>query len=111
MQWPHRWTDEGVSIEGDFTGAHLLHLSVAGCVLNDLYREAARLGMELSGVQVTAEGDFDPDTWASTGITYDVVVDSPEPPARVTELVDLVDVVAEIPKAVRAGMGVERRLS
>ena len=36
----HRWTDGGVDVSADFTGAHLLHLSVAACVLNDLYREA-----------------------------------------------------------------------
>jgi hypothetical protein len=39
---PHRWTDEGVAVELEFTGAHLLHLAAAGCVLNDTYREAVQ---------------------------------------------------------------------
>jgi len=38
--FPHRWTPEGVTVEADFTGGHLLHLAAAGCVLNDVYREA-----------------------------------------------------------------------
>ena len=41
VRFPHRWTPGGVTVEADFTGAHLLHLAAAGCVLNDVYREAA----------------------------------------------------------------------
>jgi hypothetical protein len=47
-------TPGGVTVEADFTGAHLLHLAAAGCVLNDIYREAGSLGIELGGVRVTA---------------------------------------------------------
>ena len=54
VRFPHRWTPGGVTVEGDFTGGHLLHLAAAGCVLNDLYREAATLGIELTGARVTA---------------------------------------------------------
>jgi uncharacterized OsmC-like protein len=64
----HRWTPGGVKVEADFTGGHLLHLAAAGCVLNDLYREAEALGIELKGVRVTAAGGFDTATWRSTGI-------------------------------------------
>jgi uncharacterized OsmC-like protein len=106
--WPHRWTAEGVTVEADFTGAHLLHLAAAGCVLNDVYREAQRLGMSVRGVRVTASGAFDPETWRSSGVTYAVAVDSPAPPDDVDALLRVVDAVAEIPKALRAGAGVER---
>jgi len=51
---------EGVTVEADFTGGHLLHLATAGCILNDLYREAAKLGIQLVGVRVSAAGGFDP---------------------------------------------------
>jgi uncharacterized OsmC-like protein len=54
VRFPHRWTPGGVTDEADFTGGHLLHLAAAGCVLNDVYREAATLGIELQGVRVTA---------------------------------------------------------
>ncbi len=101
--FPHRWTDEGVAAEVQFTGAHLLHVSVAACVLNDLYREAARLGVHLDGVRVTADGGFDTDTWRSTGIAYDVTIESNADEEAVWDLVRVVDQVAEIPRALRAG--------
>jgi uncharacterized OsmC-like protein len=105
---PHRWTDEGVAIELQFTGAHLLHLAAAGCVLNDLYREAAQAGVEINGAVVTASGDFDTSTWRSTGITYRVEVDSSAPAEDVDRLLRVVDDVAEIPKALRSGTTVDR---
>jgi hypothetical protein len=105
---PHRWTPEGVTVAASFTGAHLLHLAVAGCVLNDVYREAAALDIEVAGVRVTADGDFDPQTWASTGVEYRVEVDSPAPAADITRLIAQVDEVAEIPRAIRAGAPVTR---
>ena len=106
---PHRWTPEGVSVEASFTGAHLLHLSVAGCVLNDVYREAETLGVPLAGVRVRARGGFDTATWGSTGVAYEVEVDAPEASAAdVQQLLDAVDAVAEIPRAVRHGAPVLR---
>lgn len=111
VRFPHRWTPGGVTVEADFTGAHLLHLAAAGCVLNDLYREAQGLGIELTGVRVTAGGDFDTATWQSTGITYEVELDSPAAPADLAALLDRVDAVAEIPRAIRAGAPVTRGLA
>jgi len=108
LQFPHRWTSKGVTVEADFTGAHLLHLAAAGCVLNDIYREAATLGVELNGVRVDAAGEFDTDTWASTGITYSVQVSSPASSEELAHLLDVVDEVAEIPRAIRAGAPVQR---
>jgi uncharacterized OsmC-like protein len=98
-----------VAVETQFTGAHLLHLAVAACVLNDLYREAATCGLQLDGVRVDAEGSFDQDTWRSTGITYRVQVDSPTAAdGEVAALTRVVDDVAEIPRALRAGAEVAR---
>ncbi|HEY7015031.1 MAG TPA: OsmC family protein [Streptosporangiaceae bacterium] len=106
--FPHRWTQEGVTVEADFTGGHLLHLAAAGCVLNDVYREASALGIELNGVRVSAAGGFDTGTWASTGISYSVEVSSDAPADQVARLLETVDEVAEIPRAIRAGATVER---
>ena len=108
VHFPHRWTPEGVSVEAPFTGAHLLHLSAAGCVLNDIYREALALDLHLDGVRVWAGGRFDMETWASHGITYHVDVDSPASPEDLARLLDRVDQVAEIPRAIRAGATVQR---
>jgi uncharacterized OsmC-like protein len=109
VRFPHRWTSEGVTVEADFTGAHLLHLAAAGCVLNDIYREAAELGIRVDGVRVSAAGGFDPQTWASSGITYRVELRSPASGEDIARLLDRVDDVAEIPRAIRAGTTVQRR--
>jgi uncharacterized OsmC-like protein len=108
VRFPHRWTPSGVTVEADFTGGHLLHLAAAGCVLNDVYREAAALGIELKGVRVTAAGGFDSATWQSTGIDYSVEVSSDAPADQLAHLLKVVDQVAEIPHAIRAGATVRR---
>lgn len=106
--FPHRWTDEGVTVLAEFTGAHLLPLAVAGCVLNDVYREAAPLGIEVAGVRVTATGGYDTDAWTSTGIGYVIEVDSSAGEDDLARLISRVDEVAEIPRAIRAGAPVTR---
>jgi len=108
VRFPHRWTPGGVTVEADFSGAHLLHLAAAGCVLNDVYREAAPLGIELKGVRVTAAGGFDSATWQSTGIDYSVELSSDAPADQLAHLLQVVDQVAEIPQAIRAGATVRR---
>ena len=108
IQFQHRWTSEGVTVDAAFSGAHLLHLAAAGCVLNDIYREAATLGIQVDGVRVSAAGGFDTDTSTSTGITYSVEVSSPAPAQELARLLDLVDDKAEIPRAIRAGAAVHR---
>src|SRR5580692_1224823 len=107
-RFPHRWTPGGVTVEAEFTGGHLLHVAAAGCILNDLYREAATLGIELSGVRVLAAGGFDLATWQSTGIDYSVQLSSAAAESELARLLDTVDQVAEIPRAIRAGAAVAR---
>lgn len=108
LQVPHGYTRGGISVRGDVTGAHVLHLAVACCVLNDVYREARARTLAVSGVYVTAEGGFEEDTWASTGVEYSVAVDSGLAPEVVDELVLIVEQVAEIPRALRQGVDVRR---
>lgn len=105
----HRWTEEGVVVEAPFAGAHLYHLAAAGCVLNDLYREAAELGLVIEGVRVRAAGTFDAATWASEGVIYEVEVMSDGSDADIDRLLLRVDKVAEIPKALRYATSVVRR--
>lgn len=108
VAFPHRWTPGGVTVDAAFTGAHLLHLAAAGCVLNDVYREAEGLGVQVDGVRVSASGGFDSDTWRSTGIRYAVELDTAATAAEIATLLDRVDAVAEIPRSIRAGADVTR---
>ena len=73
-----------------------------------MFREAQRLGVPVLGARVTASGDFDSDTWQSTGITYLVDIDSAASTSELDVLLEVVDSVAEIPKSLRAGAPVER---
>jgi hypothetical protein len=56
---------------------------------------------------VIAAGGFDTATWRSTGIAYSVEVSSDAPADQIAHLL-VVDHVAEIPKAIRAGATVQR---
>jgi Predicted redox protein, regulator of disulfide bond formation len=89
-----------------FSGGQLLHLAVAGCISNDLFREASRLGITLSRVQVVVDGEFDGDPAVSSGIRYQVSVDGDRPRAELDHLVALVDRIAEIPNSLRRGTAV-----
>ncbi|MDX6360186.1 MAG: hypothetical protein QOH37_3240 [Nocardioidaceae bacterium] len=105
---PHPWTDAGVAVQGGGNGATMLHAAIALCVLNDTFREAGALGVEVRGVRVHADGGFDTEVWVSGGITYRVEVDSPASSAELVALHARVDDVAEIPRVLRAGASVDR---
>lgn len=104
----HVWTERGVGVDAAPNGAGVLHVAVALCVLNDVFREGEALGVPVHGVRVVARGGFDAEHWVSTGITYAVDVDSEASADAVTKLLQRVDEVAEVPRTLRAGMTVER---
>lgn len=86
-----------------FNGGQLLHLAVAGCVSNDLFREAAKRGITLTRVVVAADGDYGGQPATSTGISYSVEVAGQAAEADLLALVNHVDVIAEIPNSLRQG--------
>jgi uncharacterized OsmC-like protein len=92
-----------------FNGGQLFYLSIAACWSNDLYREAATMGIALDGIEVTVDGDFAARGSGSTPITVDLVVRSPAPADRIRELIAEVERVAEIPRAIREGPLIEVR--
>jgi organic hydroperoxide reductase OsmC/OhrA len=103
-------TDRPVAAGGGglgFNGGQLLYLSIAACWSNDLYREAATMGIELDAVEITVDGDFPARGSGSTPITVDVAVRSAAPEERIRELIAEVERVAEIPRAIREGPPIE----
>ena len=89
-----------------FNGGELLHLAVAGCVSNDLFREARALGLRLTRVAITARGEFTGVPPVSGGIGYSVEVWGDAPASALRELVARVDTIAEIPNSLRRGTAV-----
>ncbi|WNM39694.1 OsmC family protein [Micromonospora halotolerans] len=92
-----------------FNGGQLLYLAVAGCVSNDLFREARAAGITLHRVEVTVHGDFTGDPAVSTEVGYDVRVEGDAAEARLRDLVARVDAIAEIPNSLRRGTPVRLR--
>jgi putative redox protein len=89
-----------------FNGGQLLYLAIAGCVSNDLFREAAAEGVDLKRVRVVARGDFSGDPPVSTAVEYDVEVSGDAPDETLRDLVKRVDEIAEIPNSLRGGTSV-----
>lgn len=87
----------------EFTGGHLLHLAVAGCVYNDLIREAQARGITLTQIKVSADGGFAGSPCASTGIEYQIHVEGDASQAELKRLVAYVEEIAEVPSAIRIG--------
>jgi organic hydroperoxide reductase OsmC/OhrA len=87
-------------------GGELLMLALATCYCNDLYREAARMGIALDAVEVEAGATFPGVGLAATDIRYRARVSSPAEPATITELLRRTDAVAEVHNTVRSGASV-----
>jgi len=84
-----------------FNGGELLYLAIAGCVSNDLFREAAAAGIGLRAVRVRVRGDFSGDPAVSEPIEYEVELEGDAPRERLEALAAHVDEIAEIPNSLR----------
>jgi organic hydroperoxide reductase OsmC/OhrA len=84
-----------------FNGGQLLYLAVAGCVSNDLFRDAPKFDVKLGRVVVRVRGDFGGDPAVSSEVTYDVEVSGEGGLERLRQLIDHVDRIAEIPNTLR----------
>lgn len=89
-----------------FNGGQLLNLAVAGCVSNDLFREAGREGITLRRVLVSVSSDYVGDPAISTAIEYEVELEGDGSKDEMRALVEHVDGIAEIPNSIRHGTDV-----
>lgn len=88
-------------------GGEFLMLALATCYCNDLYREAARLGMALDAVDVEARAEFPGIGLAARNVSYRAWVRSPAPATEIERLLARTDAVAEVHNTLRAGVPVE----
>lgn len=82
-------------------------LALATCYCNDLYRESARLGITLHGVEVVAEADFEGVGMAARNIRYRAKVESTATAEQIQQLLRETDAVAEIHNTIRSAPAVE----
>lgn len=85
------------------TGGELLMLALATCYCNDVYREAAKVGLEVSHVDVECSGDFPAEGRPARDITYTVRITANGSSQQIRELAAQVDQLAEIHNTIRAG--------
>ena len=98
--------EEGGGRGVGFNGGQLLYLAIAGCISNDLFREAGVSGIVLDRVRVRVEGDFSGDPQVSDEVEYHVELAGDGPADRLRELIEHVDRIAEIPNSLRRGTAV-----
>lgn len=97
-------TGRGSSVNG----GEFLMLALATCYCNDLYREADRLGVPVTGCEVIASGQFNGIGLAAESVTYSARVESPAAPDDIERLLAETDRLAEVHNTLRAGCPVQR---
>jgi uncharacterized OsmC-like protein len=95
---PPRASGFGSSVNG----GELLFLALATCYCNDLYREAAKRGIEVEQVEVVVEGQFGAEGEPATHVTYRAKVVAHAPEDEIRDLMRQTDALAEIQNTVRA---------
>lgn len=104
IEIPPKATGPGSSVNG----GELLMLALATCYCNDLYREAARLGIAITACEVVARARFPGVGLAAEGVTYSARVESSAPAGDIERLLAETDRVAEVHNTLRAGCEVRR---
>jgi organic hydroperoxide reductase OsmC/OhrA len=102
LNLPSRAGDPGSTING----GEFLMLASATCYCNDVYREAARLGVSVESVEVEASADFQGIGQAAKNVRYRARVVSGASDADIARLLRETDAVAEIHNTLRAGVTV-----
>lgn len=87
-------------------GGELLLLSLAICFCNDIYREAAKMNIAVSNVEVVVTGEFDAEGEAGSNFQYKANVEADATPEQIKALIEHTDKVAEIQNTLRKGVGI-----
>jgi organic hydroperoxide reductase OsmC/OhrA len=82
-------------------GGELLFLALATCYCNDIYREAAKRGLEVEHVEVEVAGEFGAEGEPARNVSYRAKVTARASEAQIRELMSHTDRVAEIHNTLR----------
>lgn len=83
------------------SGGELLMAALATCYCNDVYREAASMGIEVTGVDIECEADFPAAGAPGRNIKYTAKITARAPEDKIRELAVRTDRMAEIQNTVR----------
>ena len=102
IQIPVKSSGFGSSVNG----GELLLLSLATCFCNDIYREADKRGIPISGVTVECSGEFGGEGEPGTNFRYHTDINADASQAQVEELIRFTDQIAEVHNTLRKGLAV-----
>jgi organic hydroperoxide reductase OsmC/OhrA len=100
---PPKANAQGSSVNG----GEFLMLALATCYCNDLYREAARIGITVTSLEVKATAYFEGVGLAAKNIQYQARIESPARAQDIAILLKETDAVAEVQNTLRGGAAVE----
>lgn len=87
-------------------GGELLLLSLATCFCNDIYREASKRNIAITGVDVVCTGEFGGEGEPGSNFAYQVKVISDAPASDIEELIQHTDRIAEVHNTLRKGLSI-----
>jgi uncharacterized OsmC-like protein len=87
-------------------GGELLFAAIATCFCNDVYREAAKGGIDVQDVKVEVTGTFGNPGEPARDISYRVEVRASTSQAAIDDLIRVTDSVTEIQNPLRVGCAV-----
>ena len=86
-----------------FNGGELMLLAIGGCYSNDIFREAAKRGIEVQHVDIRVTADWAGDPVRAQNVAFSVVVEARASEQDILDLIHHTDDVAEIPNSLRFG--------
>ena len=90
-----------------FSGGQLLLLALGACFANDVFREAANRDVDVLGVRVVVECEWEGDPPRAANVRYSTRVEADADEDEIMELIRHVDEVAEVHGTLRGGAAIE----
>jgi organic hydroperoxide reductase OsmC/OhrA len=91
------------------SGGELLMLAMATCYCNDVYREAAKLGIEVTDVDVECTAEFSAEGAAAGDMAYTARITAKATEEQIRGLAAKADALAEIQNSIRQAIPVTLR--
>ena len=87
-------------------GGELLLLSLATCFCNDIYREAEKRNIVVTGVEIEVTGEFGGEGEPGSNFQYKAQVISDASLSEINDLIRYTDQIAEIHNTLRKGISI-----